>query len=105
TRCHAPAEEKADGVDCTACHAAPHAKPVRTAESACARCHEFTFDGRAELVQKTASEHAASSFASVSCTACHATAKEGHTDHRFVSGHAPDWLARQVKVSAARTAS
>jgi len=107
-RCHAPSARADDGVGCASCHAAPHERgaPERaaTASVACAGCHEFTFDrGRSELVQKTVSEHAASSFAGVACAECHAPKRDGHTDHRFVAGHAPAWLARGVRVSGERS--
>jgi hypothetical protein len=107
TRCHAPAAARAGvgvGVDCMSCHgAAPHEKTKKTSTSGCATCHEFTFDdGRPELVQKTVSEHAASEYAGVSCTECHMPSREGHKDHRFLSGHAPERIASAVHVEVAR---
>jgi hypothetical protein len=104
-RCHAPGASRDDGVGCTSCHARPHEHGARAA-LACAGCHEFTFDqGRTELVQKTVSEHAASRFADVPCVGCHAPPRGRHTDHRFVAGHAPDWVARRVEVTGARVGS
>ena len=120
--CHAPAAKRAstdDGVDCTSCHARAHVRDAATSgqavtrvtstredtSRACASCHEFTFDhGRAELVQKTVTEHAASRWAAVPCADCHAPRRDGHTDHRFVSGHAPGAMGRSVHVSAERSA-
>ncbi len=109
TRCHAPAatarrDGVAAGVDCVACHAGAHAGGSESAgASACASCHEFAFDdGRADLVQKTVSEHAASMYAAVGCAECHMPARDGHMDHRFVSGHAPAQIARAVHVEVAR---
>ncbi|MDB5212544.1 MAG: hypothetical protein JWO86_471, partial [Myxococcaceae bacterium] len=70
---------------------------------ACGGCHEFTFgDGRPDLVQETVSEHAASIYAAVGCAECHMPARDGHKDHRFVSGHAPAQIARAVHVDVAR---
>ena len=111
TGCHAPAASRdgvGSGVDCLSCHAAPHAtKPSSVATAAasttCAKCHEFPFDdGRPELVQKTVTEHAASPFADVSCTQCHMPSRDGHKDHRFLSGHAPSELARSLHVVVTR---
>lgn len=104
TGCHAPRGEAA-GIDCVTCHGAsfeaPHAR-VAMPTAACASCHEFAFEGRTELVQKTASEHAASAFASVPCADCHMPVRDGHRDHRFLAGHAPETVARSVHVEAAR---
>jgi hypothetical protein len=113
TRCHAPAatarrDGTAAGVDCVACHAEAHAGASAGAgagarASACGKCHEFAFDdGRDDLVQKTVSEHAASIYAGVGCAECHMPARDGHMDHRFVSGHAPAQIARAVHVEVRR---
>ena len=114
TRCHAPAAAAparggvAVGVDCAACHATAHAgvgsaAGPAAADAACAGCHQFTFgDGRPDLVQETVSEHAASSYAGVRCAECHMPVRDGHRQHRFVSGHAPSQLARAVHVEVTR---
>ena len=118
TRCHAPAatagrDGTAAGVDCVACHAGVHvgagaaagagARAGAGAGAGCAGCHQFTFDdGRPDLVQETVSEHAASSYADVGCAECHMGARDGHKDHRFVSGHAPAAISRAVHVEVAR---
>jgi hypothetical protein len=122
TRCHAPAAAiparggLEAGVDCVACHANAHAHANAGAgagagtnanahanANACAACHEFTFDdGRPDLVQETVSEHAASIYAGVRCAECHMPNRDGHKDHRFVSGHAPAQLARAVHVEVTR---
>lgn len=120
TRCHAPAAAAparggvAAGVDCAACHASAHAGAgagagsaagagAAAADAACAGCHQFTFgDGRPDLVQETVSEHAASSYAGVRCAECHMPVRDGHRQHRFVSGHAPSQLARAVHVEVTR---
>ncbi len=118
-RCHAPeARDRADargasmGVGCTSCHDAPpgHAErsgsgerraPVTTRR--CERCHEFSFPGRAELLQSTASEHAASDFASVACGDCHAPARPGGgRDHRFAASRDPSTLRRAVPAPTVR---
>jgi predicted CXXCH cytochrome family protein len=116
TRCHAPAATAtarggiAVGVDCVACHARAHASASAGASAgagagACAGCHQFTFgDGRPDLVQETVSEHAASIYAGVGCAECHMPARDGHKDHRFVSGHAPSQIARAVHVEVTRDA-
>lgn len=77
--CHAPARDRTAGADCVSCHgASPHEKEKKTAAvDTCKNCHEFSFEGRAELVQKTLSEHAASDFANVACTACHMPPRDG----------------------------
>lgn len=105
-RCHAPTERTA-GVDCSSCHAAPHTSNRAAGASTCATCHEFAFDdGRADLVQKTVSEHASSPWADVSCSECHMPVRDGHKDHRFVAGHAPtEMIANAVHVSLARASS
>jgi hypothetical protein len=127
THCHAPAAARAGvevGVDCLACHAAPHATdrdeaarreppasrtapakdaPAASPDAACAPCHEFAFPGRAELIQLTVSEHAASASADVGCAACHMPTRAGHRDHRFLAGHAPATIAPAVSVDAARS--
>ena len=98
--CHAPAKDRAAGVDCASCHGtAPH--EVRR-QATCAGCHEFAFDGRPELVQKTLTEHAASDYAAVACADCHLPARDGHRDHRFLAGHAPERIARAVHVDVSR---
>ncbi len=104
--CHAPAAARAGlsaGVDCLACHGAPHEARASSPSSACASCHEFPFErGRLELVQKTATEHAESAYADVPCAGCHMPAREGHRDHRFLAGHAPERVGRAVRVEVAR---
>jgi hypothetical protein len=118
--CHAPAGARAGvevGVDCLTCHAAPHADrdagpsraphandaPVAGPDAVCAPCHEFSFPGRAELIQLTVSEHAASAYADVGCADCHMPSRAGHRDHRFLAGHAPATITPAVRVEAARS--
>jgi hypothetical protein len=101
--CHAPQPDRAAGVGCASCHGpAPHDAKVAKRPASCAPCHEFTFDGRPELVQKTLSEHAASDFAAVACAECHMPARGGHKDHRFVAGHSPSTWRSAVHVDVAR---
>lgn len=109
TRCHAPAAARAGveaGVDCLACHGdAPHERRTADSTNTCAGCHEFAFDdGRPDLVQKTLSEHAASDYAAVTCAQCHMASRDGHRDHRFMSGHAPERIAAAVHVEVSRDA-
>lgn len=104
--CHAPEPDRAAGVGCASCHgAAPHDAKVAKRPSSCAPCHEFTFDGRPELVQKTLSEHASSDFAAVACAECHMPKRAGHRDHRFVAGHSPAAWRSSVHVDVARVVS
>ncbi len=94
--CHAPhADARAPrppasdlGVGCLACHVELGPAGARAAgrDEACARCHEFPYPpgvlpGR--LLQKTASEHRASSKAGVSCIQCHMPREGGHRSHAF----------------------
>lgn len=106
TNCHAPTQVAAEGVGCGSCHAEPHrGKPASLAGASCAPCHEFTFEGRTELVQKTASEHRSSAFSGTPCVSCHMPQRAGHRDHRFVAGHQPQALAPAVHVSVTRAGS
>jgi len=103
TNCHAPTRVASEGVACVSCHAEPHRrKPATAATASCAPCHEFTFEGRTELVQKTLLEHRASAFAGTACVACHMPQRAGHRDHRFVAGHQPAAFREAVHVSASR---
>lgn len=128
TRCHAPEGDAERGVGCTSCHGGDHASPVAahaspsaphrvtvdaslSSPSACATCHQFTFDprhdGRADLVQKTLDEHASSELAGVSCVECHMPSRDlpsgrSHRDHSFVAGHSPSWIGRSVHVVVER---
>ena len=125
--CHAPearpdaepdAFARSHGVACVTCHVpepggavlasrespkAPHA--VRRVEgfgtASCARCHEFTFPGGDEKMQRTMSEHAASAARDRSCASCHM--KEG--SHAFPASRDADLLARSVEVEARRDGS
>ncbi len=87
--CHAPETDAREvGVSCVTCHdpkgtgeiltarasKAPHPVRVEAAfgtDRACASCHEFTFPGRADAMQRTISEHRASPVAGASCASCH----------------------------------
>jgi hypothetical protein len=88
--CHAPeTDARETGVSCVTCHdpngtgeilaarasaRAPHGLRVERAfatERACAGCHEFTFPGRADAMQRTLSEHRASPAAATPCASCH----------------------------------
>jgi hypothetical protein len=96
--CHAPASDRTAGVDCATCHQAKVA-----ARDTCRTCHEFSFPDRAELVQKTFTEHAASDFADVACIECHMPKRDAHRDHRFLGGHSPERISRALHVDVNRT--
>lgn len=81
------------------------------ADGACAGCHEFSFgdDERRERplgMQRTISEHAASSYAETSCADCHMPfVGEGgarHRSHAFASTRDPESHRRAVSVRAER---
>lgn len=79
------------GVGCTDCHDAVGAahggagKTTAPPARACAGCHEFRFAASPGLMQRTATEHAASAFASTACASCHmpGAGTRPHKDHRF----------------------
>ncbi|APR79651.1 Cytochrome C553 [Minicystis rosea] len=134
--CHAPESDPRreptraaadEGVGCATCHVvdgaivsastiatSPHATRVdtrRATASACAGCHQFLFpEASAQVVpilmQSTAREWAASSYASTSCNTCHmprvrdAGGRE-HRSHRFLVRD-PEVLSRAVRVVAER---
>lgn len=119
---------RSHGVTCVTCHkpdpagpvlSSPSAKPSRAPHAtariadfgtrACASCHEFAFPGGEALgdegrMQKTMSEHAASSARDRSCADCHMPKDEtGRSGHRFAASRDPALLARSVTVDVART--
>ena len=98
--CHVPSGDASQptpvaiaerGVGCTDCHVdvdAGHGASGRTAAPparGCAACHEFRFAASPGLMQRTATEHAASAFASTACASCHmpSSGTRPHRDHRF----------------------
>lgn len=116
------------GVACVTCHKPDPAGPVMSSPSArpsraphdvarvkdfgtraCAGCHEFAFPGAEALgaegrMQKTMSEHAASSARDRSCADCHMPKDEAaRSGHRFAASRDPALLARSVTVDVART--
>lgn len=123
------AEAARVGVACTSCHAvdgedgavlaapapagrvpapAPHAvvRDARFARrDACAGCHEFAFeDGRPwrELMQSTATEHAASPMRATPCADCHMPrGQDGRRSHRFTVSDA--MIKSALRVRATRT--
>lgn len=115
--CHAPhADARAPrppasdlGVGCLACHAELGAKAgaARAAgsDAACARCHEFPYPpgvlpGR--LLQKTASEHRASSKAGVSCIQCHMPREGGRRSHAFSASRDEGRIQSAAAIEARR---
>ena len=115
------------GVACVTCHLAGDAvlaapkpgvslAPHRVARStafataaACSACHEFTFDDseRREaplLMQRTATEHAASGHAGQSCADCHMPRRpDGRRAHAFASTRDPESHRRAIVARAERT--
>jgi hypothetical protein len=87
--------------------------PRLSSEGACLRCHEFQFpDGRlrrrAELMQRTVSEHHASAEGNRSCIDCHMPRLRGpsgglHRSHSFLSGHDAPTLRAALRVEATRS--
>lgn len=119
--CHAPeavpsaprAPEADLGVACVSCHpggarTAARGAPPDVADRSCARCHEFPYpDGLApgRLLQKTASEHAASSLARVSCIQCHmprTASASGHLDHTFAASRDEALVRAAARITARR---
>jgi hypothetical protein len=136
--CHAPEANpaaapseaaQAVGVGCTTCHVqgetivgasasaagrAPHgvfADARLATRQACAACHQFNFPGERLPMQDTLNEHAASSFASTECQACHMPmvapkdkkpGSKPHKSHAFQVIGDPSMIRRAAKLSAAR---
>ena len=100
--CHAPLADRAAGIGCTACHraTAEHvARRARATTVACVGCHDFDAPGTSAILQSTAREHETSAFATTPCPTCHMPSKR---DHRFAASRDPAFLARALRVSAAR---
>lgn len=98
--CHAPREDAETGIDCAVCHVregavlnptvsgrAPHqsrAAAELAGTLACARCHQFAFEGRPdEQLQRTVQEWMRSEHRQTTCQGCHMPTRGGHTVHRF----------------------
>lgn len=128
-RCHAPEADAARplppasdlGVACVTCHpggrrwriaGAATATPLERASAACASCHEFPFPsdgagGPTRLMQKTVSEHAASSARGTACVGCHmrSVAEPGggrHVDHRFFASRSAELVRSAARVEVRR---
>lgn len=105
--CHVPSADPgeasppalaAHGIGCPSCHlglAAEHGSRAKTDKHApvrsCDGCHEFRFPKSEGLMQRTATEHAQSAFASTTCSTCHMPKTGGprpHVDHTFAVGEA-----------------
>lgn len=81
--CHAPEPDRDVGIGCVTCHQ-PAGDAVVAAPS-CVSCHEFDFPDAKKrrtplAMQRTVTEHAGRAD---TCTTCHMTKVNGHTDHRF----------------------
>ena len=99
--CHAPAGLADDAVLAVPgdSHAAPHAVVASAGfagASACAGCHEFTFPGRAEAMQLTLREHAASRFAATACADCHMPAVADERARGVLAGAGGDGFLDQL---------
>lgn len=117
-QCHAPRPEAAhDGVDCASCHVregavlnptvsgrAPHVSrlaPALAGSLACARCHEFEFEGQpGELLQRTMSEWAASAAGEdgQTCQSCHMPAEGRRHRHDAPGSRDPSMRERALRV-------
>jgi hypothetical protein len=119
--CHAPlanaaaprAPESDLGVACTTCHPGGVRAARDGADRACASCHEFPYPPEVEnasgrLLQKTASEHKASSRSGVSCIDCHMPrvpgGPSGRRDHAFFASRSRDFVASAAEIAARREA-
>ena len=107
--CHAPlARSREDvtgldeGVGCASCHQTTALHAERPASEkpttvTCKGCHEFAFPGKAETMQRTATEHARSEFAGVGCVGCHMpTAPGHHRSHVFAASRDPGRLREAI---------
>lgn len=117
-RCHSPRGPAEVGIDCAACHVrggfvvnpvvsgrAPHASRAADAlarSQACARCHEFDFEGQPGVgLQTTLTEWRRSPHASTPCQGCHLpVAEDGHRLHHFPGGLDADLLRRAIHASS-----
>jgi hypothetical protein len=115
------------GVACVTCHAVTRHAPAIAAErlpaqhpgvsrvtgtSACQSCHEFELPGprvQAELFQATATEHARSTYADMSCASCHmptVNGREGaHASHAFAASRSAAAQREVVHVTAERSSA
>lgn len=118
--CHAPRRDASAGVDCAVCHVregavlnprvsgrAPHASraaPELAGTLACARCHQFEFEGQpGELLQRTTDEWMASAHRGTSCQGCHLPERGGHHRHDFPGGLDEELLRDAIRVEARAT--
>ncbi|MFK7986685.1 MAG: hypothetical protein AB8I08_11725 [Sandaracinaceae bacterium] len=120
-RCHAPRADAEAGVDCAVCHVrggavlnptvsgrAPHLSreaPELAGTLACARCHDFAFEGQEERLQRTVEEWMASPHNGTPCQGCHLRARGRHHDHTLPGGLDARLLrdAIEVQVTASRS--
>ncbi len=114
-RCHAPRATGRDdqagldeGVGCASCHDgtvahAAHPARERPTTRACDGCHEFSFPGRPERMQRTVAEHAGSRFALASCASCHMPATATHArSHGFGITRDPERLRASIAMDPVR---
>jgi hypothetical protein len=103
-----PAGAVLAGVTAHGDHDSPHAivrSPAFAGASGCASCHEFSSPRNPELaMQATATEHAASRFADVSCQGCHMPPRGMGLDHGFAASRDATMLRSALVVTASRPA-
>ncbi|AKU94411.1 hypothetical protein AKJ09_01075 [Labilithrix luteola] len=133
---HGPATEpdafaRSHGVACVTCHVPDANGTIVTGEGhdtgsngphavkripnfgtrACTSCHEFAFPnsgslGEKGLMQKTATEHATSTYGDRTCTTCHMPKSDsGRRSHRFTASRDATMLAAALHVKASREAN
>jgi hypothetical protein len=116
--CHAPlrledgTRDATSGIGCASCHDVTEghlehgvsAPRPHVTTRACRGCHDFDVPGApGAILQSTAREQAATSFASMTCDGCHmAAAAPGRRDHRFAVARNAALLGRALAVSPAR---
>lgn len=94
--------------DKNALSSSPH--PLRRSrafahQGGCAHCHEFQFpapggDEDEFFMQTTAREHLRSPAAEKACADCHMPIEKGHRSHSFAHVRDPDWLRKNLEVTA-----
>jgi hypothetical protein len=116
-RCHSPRRDENAGIDCAACHVrdgavlavsvsgrAPHPSRARAelaGPHACARCHQFPFEGQPELLlQAAVDEWMQSDHRDESCQSCHMPARGGRHAHDFPGGLDRELLDGVIRVDA-----
>jgi hypothetical protein len=113
--CHAPLASSqqdsahlAEGIGCSSCHghSAEHAADPareRPTTQTCDRCHEFSFPGRADRMQRTVEEHGRSPSSGAPCASCHMPSAATHRrSHRFAASRDETVLRAALAVDPLR---